>query len=165
MAEIAERYIRLQAEQRLLERVMERYRERRQGPLLARAGALFSDLTLGAHKGLMVDSDEALLHARRADGQLVPLEGLSDGTRDQLYLALRLAALELYLDNAAPMPFIADDLFINYDDGRAIAGLKQLAALSGRTQVLFLTHHAHMVELAQEALGGPVTVIELAETD
>src|SRR5690606_9486729 len=54
MAEIAERYIRLQAEQRLLERVMERYRERRQGPLLARAGALFSDLTLGAHKGLMV---------------------------------------------------------------------------------------------------------------
>src|SRR5690606_33912030 len=108
MAESAERYIRRQAEQRLLERVMERFGERnarlraeqrrldrvmerdgarRQGPLLDRARALFSDLTLGAHKGLMVDSDEALLHARRADGQLVPLEGLSDGTRDQLYLA------------------------------------------------------------------------------
>lgn len=163
MADIAERYVRLHVEARLLERVMERYRDRRQGPLLERAGRLFSELTLGAHAGLLVDVDEAHLHARRADGSLVPLEGLSDGTRDQLYLALRLAALELYLDSAAPMPFIADDLFINYDDQRAVAGLRQLAAIAQRTQVIFLTHHAHMVELAREALQGQANVMELRD--
>lgn len=165
MTEVAERYVGVYAQYRLLERVMERYRERRQGPLLARAGELFSELTLGAHSGLSVDADADSLQARRADGGLVPLDGLSDGTRDQLYLALRLAALELYLDNAAPMPFIADDLFVNYDDRRALAGLARLGDISRRTQVVFLTHHAHMAELAQQALRGKLHVIELPQSD
>lgn len=163
MADITERYVEIHAQYRLLERVMERYRDRKQGPLLARAGEFFRDLTLGAHAALVVDADEKLLHARRADGTLVPLEGLSDGTRDQLYLALRLAALELYLDNAAPLPFIADDLFINYDDRRAVAGLRRLGEVARRTQVIFLTHHSHMAELAQEALSGDMNLITLPQ--
>lgn len=165
MADVAERYVSVHAQSRLLEWVMERYRDRRQGPLLSRAGQLFSDLTLGAHGGLVVDPEEKLLHARRADGSLVPLDGLSDGTRDQLYLALRLAALELYLDSAPPMPFIADDLFVNYDDRRAVASLRRLGEVAQRTQVIFLTHHAHMVELAQEALSGKLHLIELPQPD
>lgn len=161
MGEVAERYAQVYAQYRLLEHITERYRERSQGPLLARAGQLFSALTLGAHEGLEVDGDAATLWARRAGGRLAPLEGLSDGTRDQLYLALRLAALELYLDSAEAMPFIADDLFVNYDDGRALAGLRQLTEVSRRTQVIFLTHHAHMVELARAHLADRVNVIEL----
>ena len=161
MSEVAERYVRVYAQYRLLEHITERYRERSQGPLLARAGQLFGELTLGAYTGLEVDGDVAGLLARRADSRLVPLGGLSDGTRDQLYMALRLAALELYLDSARPMPFIADDLFINYDDRRSLAGLRQLVEISRRTQVVFLTHHAHVVDLAQEHLAGKVQVIEL----
>ena len=161
MAEIADRYVRLYTQHRLLERVIERYRERRQGPLLAKAGAIFRQLTLGSHIGLVVDDQAEALYARCADGRLVGLEGLSDGTRDQLYLSLRLAALELYLDTAAPMPFIADDLFVNYDDGRALAGLRKLADVAQHTQVIFLTHHAHMVELARQALDGRLNIIEL----
>ena len=162
MAEVAERYVHLYAQYRLLERVTERYREQRQGPLLARAGQLFANLTRGAHAGLVVDGVEAALYARRADGSLVGLNGLSDGTsRDQLYLSLRIAALELYLDHAPALPFIADDLFINYDDARAVAGLELLGKVAQRTQVIFLTHHAHMVELAQQALGDKVNLIEL----
>lgn len=161
MAEVAERYVRVYAQTRLLEHITERYRERSQGPLLARAGQLFAGLTLGAHEGLVVDGEAAALWARRADGRLVPLEGLSDGTRDQLYLALRLAALELYLDSAQAMPFIADDLFVNYDDGRALAGLRQLAEVSRHTQVIFLTHHEHMAELARANLADQTHIIEL----
>lgn len=162
MADVAERYVRVYAQYRLLEHVTERYRERSQGPLLQRAGQLFAALTLGAHEGLVVDGEVAALWARRADGRRVPLDGLSDGTRDQLYLALRLAALELYMDSAEPMPFIADDLFVNYDDDRALAGLRQLAQVSRRTQVIFLTHHAHMVELARDCLAERVHVMELS---
>src|SRR5690606_33502519 len=103
MAEIGDRYVRLYAQYRLLERVIERYRERRQGPLLARAGGIFKHLTRGSHIGLVVDDQAEALYARCADGRLVGLDGLSDGTRDQLYLSLRLAALELYLDTAPPM--------------------------------------------------------------
>ncbi len=161
MGEIAERFVRVHAQSRLLEHITEQYRERSQGPLLARAGKLFERLTLGAYADLVIDDAGASLQARRADGRLVALDGLSDGTRDQLYLALRLAALELYLDNARPMPFIADDLFINYDDARTLAGLRELSDISRRTQVVFLTHHAHMVELARDHLAERIQIVEL----
>lgn len=161
MAEVAEQFVRVHAQACLLEHIAEQYRERSQGPLLARAGELFGRLTLGGWSGLVVDGEAATLLARRADGRLVPLEGLSDGTRDQLYLSLRLAALSLYLDSARPMPFIADDLFINYDDARTLAGLRELCEVSRRTQVIFLTHHAHMVELARDHLAGQIQVVEL----
>jgi uncharacterized protein YhaN len=68
---------------------------------------------------------------------------MSTGTADQLYLALRIAAIENYLDHAEPMPFIADDLFINFDDKRAAASFQVLGELAKKTQVLFFTHHEH----------------------
>ena len=89
------------------------------------------------------------------------IEGLSDGTRDQLYLALRLAALETHLDKAHPLPFIADDLFINYSDGRSRAGRAALGELSRKTQVIFLTHHEHLIPVVQEVLGTDANVVRL----
>ena len=86
---------------------------------------------------------------------------MSDGTRDQLYLALRLAALELHLDQGHALPFIADDLFINYDDRRAKAGLQALATLSEKTQVIFLSHHDHLVPAVREVFGPDVNVLGL----
>ena len=77
---------------------------------------------------------------------------MSDGTRDQLYLALRLAGLERHLETAEPLPLVVDDLLINFDDGRASAALRLLAELSDKTQVLFFTHHARLVELAQQSV-------------
>ncbi|WP_297910181.1 hypothetical protein, partial [Thiomonas sp.] len=62
---------------------------------------------------------------------------------------------------AHALPFVADDLFINFDDRRTRAGLAALAALSQRTQVLFLTHHDHLVDLAREVYGDAVNVVRL----
>ena len=44
------------------------------------------------------------------------MEGMSNGTRDQLYLALRLASLEKYMESSEPMPFIVDDILVDFDD-------------------------------------------------
>jgi uncharacterized protein YhaN len=101
------------------------------------------------------------LEGQRSDGKLVGISGLSDGTRDQLYLALRLAALELHLAQATPLPFIADDLFINYDDARSQAGLEALAGLSEQTQVIFLSHHDHLVPTVRAVFGEAVNVVML----
>jgi uncharacterized protein YhaN len=73
---------------------------------------------------------------------------MSEGARDQLYLALRLATLERYLDHAEPLPFIVDDILVNFDDERSAATLKVLAELSRKTQVILFTHHAHLRDLA-----------------
>jgi uncharacterized protein YhaN len=83
----------------------------------------------------------------------VPVEGMSEGTVDQLFLALRLAAVEEAVDAGSRLPFLADDLFINYDDDRSAAGLQVLAELSRKTQILFFTHHRRLLELAEKALG------------
>ncbi len=161
MAEAAERYIKLTTAERLLRWAMERYRAEKQGPLLQRAGAIFAALTLGNFSKLVVEFESNTLEGMRAEGKLVGVSGMSDGARDQLYLALRLAALELHLAQSKPLPFIADDLFINYDDHRALAGFKALYDLAGRTQVIYLTHHAHLVPLVREAFGDGVNVVWL----
>jgi len=59
------------------------------------------------------------------------------------------------------MPFIADDLFINYDDPRSKAGPEALARLSEQTQVIFLSHHDHLVPAVRAVFGEAVNVIRL----
>ena len=89
------------------------------------------------------------------------MPGVSTGTADQLYLALRVASVTDYLDRASPLPFVADDLFINFDDERAAAGFRVLGHLGTATQVLFFTHHEHLVEIARATLGATVPVVSL----
>ena len=163
MANAVERYIKVYTAAKLLRWSIERFRESKQGPMLARASDVFEGLTQGAFKRLVVDyeSEPLKLSGQRASTELVDIEGMSEGTRDQLYLALRLAALELHLAQTVPLPFIADDLFINYDDGRAQAGLAALAQLSELTQVIFLSHHAHLVPVAQAVFGDRLNVVYL----
>ena len=82
---------------------------------------------------------------------------------DQLYLALRLASVDEYLTRNHPLPFVADDLFVNFDDTRAAAGFRVLAELGHKTQVLFFTHHRHLIDIACSTLGHAVNVIALGE--
>lgn len=166
MRECAERYIRVQASASLLRWATDQYRKDKQGPMLKRAGKLFNTLTLNSFEKLEVDfgdKDKMILVGIRPNSEKVQISGLSSGTEDQLFLALRLAAVEDYLKTAEAIPFVADDLFINFDTDRAKAGLKVLHQLSELTQVLFYTHHSHLVELAREQLGPDVNIVELTQ--
>ena len=159
ITEIAEQYVRLRSAIVLLQWAIDRYRREKQAPMLKRAGELFAILTCGSFQTLQLEFDEhdnVQLAGIRQDGRRVPVAGMSAGTADQLYLALRIAAIEDYLDHAEPMPFIADDLFINFDDKRAAAGFRVLGELAKKTQVLFFTHHEHLLEVARKALGVPI---------
>ncbi len=147
-----DRYVRVKLAGTLLRRRIERYRIENQAPLLRRAGELFTTLTLGSFKGLQTDfddRDEPVLAGVRAKGRPVRVEGMSDGTRDQLYLALRLATLEKYLTHGEPLPFVVDDILINFDDKRSAATLKVLAELSRSTQVILFTHHERLKDMAE----------------
>ena len=151
-----ERYARLRIASTVLARAVERYREKHQGPVLERTNTLFSRLTLGRFEGVRAEYDEQgtpVLAGVRPAGEIVPVTGMSDGTADQLYLALRLASLEAYLETGEPMPFVVDDILIKFDDDRARAALELLVELSRRTQVLFFTHHRHLVKLAEPLNG------------
>ena len=166
MQDAAERYVRVRASGMLLRWAVDRYRKKKQGPLLKRSGELFRVLTRNSFESLEVRFDERdSLHLAgvRPDGEVVAVPGLSSGTEDQLFLALRIAAVEDYLARAVALPFVADDLFINFDPERSAAGFEVLGQLAERTQVLFYTHHPHLVDVAQETLGADVHVIALAD--
>ena len=166
MQDVAGRYVQVRASGMLLRWAVDRYRKEKQGPLLKRAGELFRVLTRNSFERLEVmfdEQDTMHLTGVRPDGEVVAVPGLSTGTEDQLFLALRIAAVEDYLTRAVALPFVADDLFINFDPERSAAGFEVLGQLAEQTQVLFYTHHPHLVDVARATLGLDVDVVTLAD--
>ncbi|SDB12914.1 Uncharacterized protein YhaN [Desulfonatronum thiosulfatophilum] len=150
---LAERYTRVRLAALLLKQEIERYRRRHQGPILAIASRYFAALTLNSFPGLRSDIDDKgrpVLVGVCADGSVKTVAEMSFGTRDQLYLALRLATLEWRLESHEPMPFIADDILINFDDHRTMATLNALADLGRSNQVILFTHHGWVVDTVQK---------------
>jgi uncharacterized protein YhaN len=158
LAELSERvhrYVRVKLAAEILESEVERYRQLNQGPILTAANAYFQRLTLQRYTELRAGydaRDNEVLRCVRADGAEMDVEALSDGTRDQLYLALRLATLDHFAKGREPLPLVLDDVLIHFDDDRARAALEVLGSFAETTQILFFTHHARLVELAREVV-------------
>ena len=159
---LAIRYLRLRLARQILQRQIDRYRDENEGPVIKRAHELFPRLTHGSFAGLKTGFDEKgrpVLLGVRPSGEEVPVAGMSEGTRDQLFLALRLASLEQQMTDCEPVPLVLDDILISFDDQRALDTLGVLAKFCTRTQVLLFTHHAHVVELARQAV--PAALLQL----
>ncbi|MES1928848.1 hypothetical protein SADO_06327 [Salinisphaera dokdonensis CL-ES53] len=163
MREAAEAYARVGTASILLRWAAQRYRLEKLQPLITRAGEIFSTLTLGSFDKLVpvFEDEEMHIAGRRSDGEAVRVQAMSEGTQDQMFLALRLASLEEYLERGTVLPFVADDLFVNFDDERALAGLRVLVELSKKTQVLFFTHHQHLCDLARQVTESDRCVIHV----
>lgn len=141
----------------VLSKAIERYRDKHKSDLFESASRLFCRLTCGRFVRLDIDQDDddcQYLVGVRPDGETpdrVRLDGMSDGTCDQLYLALRLAHLEKHVADHGPFPIIVDDILLSFDDSRARAALQCLADLGSKTQVLFFTHHRHLRAMASQS--------------
>ncbi len=159
---VASRWLLRASAARLAARAIERHRAAAQDPLIARASNLFAIATDGGFAGLCVDydeEDEPALKGLRADGAKVPVSGLSEGARDQLFLALRLALLELR--GGEPLPFIGDDLLASFDEARTARALGLLAEFGATRQAILFTHHRHVAEIARSLSGVRADVIAL----
>lgn len=150
--ELLERYLRVRLARTILEREIARYRERHQGPVLSRASELFQRLTLERYRGLRVGREERTLGCVRADGDEVSVPQLSEGTQYQLYLALRLATLEHYIEDGASIPLVFDDALIHFDDERAAAAFGVLGEIADRVQILYFTHLSRDLRLSAAAV-------------
>ena len=86
-----QQYLRLRLASAVLREGIDRYRKKNEGPVLGRASELFRRLTLGSFAALRIDFDdrgEQVLAGVRPDGKTVLPTAMSEGTCDQLYLAL-----------------------------------------------------------------------------
>ncbi|NHZ78213.1 AAA family ATPase [Massilia sp. CCM 8695] len=138
----------------LLDEALKRFRERAQGPMLLAASRYFQQMTDGQFVRLVSDDagPKPVLLAQRGTGGQVRVEGLSEGTRDQLYLALRLAALEIRRDAGYDLPVVLDDVLMTSDDGRAALALRAIADFARDHQVIVFTHHAHLLSVAERSV-------------
>ncbi len=128
-----------------------RQMQSRFAPLVSHeAGKLLKDLTGGRYTGIYFDR-EMRFSVQPADS-LEPraLEYLSEGTKNQVYLAVRLAICRLALGEEDPCPLILDDVLLTFDDTRAKRAMRLLLELARERQILMFTCSGREEKLLRE---------------
>lgn len=148
ITQVTKQWRTLAATLRLLEDIRESYEVERQPETLSEASLYLEKLTAGRYTRIWTPLGKNVLRIDDADGQAMPLEVLSRGTREAVFLSLRLALVAAYGRRGVNMPMILDDVLVNLDYVRAEAAVDVLCdfAREGR-QLLFFTCHQHIKEL------------------
>ena len=146
--EAVDRWQTLAVTHRLLESIRRTYEAEHQPETLREATVYFNQLTGGHYVRVWTPLDDDVLRVDDNEGQTLPVEALSRGTREQLFLSLRLALVSAFGRRGANLPLVLDDVLVNFDVHRVEATakvLKQFAA--GGFQVLLFTCHEHIAQI------------------
>ena len=143
---------------------LRRYRDQSKSTLMRRAKDAFVTVTCGNFTDLRTQPDakgfDKLVGINRA-GRSLSTHSMSTGTRFQLYLSLRVAAYHEYCIHKEPLPFVADDIMETFDDHRSAAAFQLLRDMAKRGQVIYLTHHQHLLGIAKQVIGPSVQIHQL----
>ena len=156
-------YLRTQLGIEAADRALSAYRDEHRSSMMKRASEAFRTISRGAYSRLdtqLTDKGEMLLGIG-AGGAKIASE-MSKGARFQLYLALRVAGYFEFVDQHGPVPFVADDILETFDDFRAEEAFRLFTEMAGVGQVIYLSHHRHLCEIAR-AVCLNVTIHELPE--
>jgi len=148
---LARKWVSLKTASILLEEAIRVYETEKQPAVLAKGSRIFSTITGNAFRNIMFPLGKETVRAERSDGTVVGEELLSRGTLEQLYLALRLAHLDVY-HRQEPLPVLMDDILVNFDLDRGRRTAECLAKFSEEigAQVLFFTCHPGTAALFPE---------------
>ncbi len=102
------------------------------------ASELIGGITGGIYSSMSIDQNLNIY--MNTPSRLVPIEQVSSGTMDQIYLAVRLAAAKLVQNGRDSMPLIFDDSFVLYDDERLKTALKWLVNAYDNQIIVFTCH-------------------------
>ncbi len=152
MERACSRWRMLTAMENTLETVRDTYESDRQPETLSEASQYLGALTEGKYMRIWTPLSENTLRVDDERGVALPLDVLSRGTREAVFLSLRLALVTAYARRGIILPVVLDDVLVNLDAARARAAVRVLRdfANSGY-QVLFFTCHEHMVTFFQDA--------------
>jgi uncharacterized protein YhaN len=109
-------------------------------PLQEKISVMFADLTADHARKVYLDEELRVRGAGRSEAELLPFELLSQGAREQLLLALRIAVADAVADRE-PQLLILDDVLVNTDPVRQQRVLDLLQSAAQRLQILVLTCH------------------------
>ncbi len=130
---------------RLLEKTKEQYRETKLPQVIEESERIFAMLTGGRYVRIHVPGGKDTFIAERFDGfRFLPNE-LSQATKEQMYLAIRLALAKVY-PVSVKFPLLIDDGFVNFDRERTDTVMNLLEKEAGHRQVFLFTCHPHLLE-------------------
>ncbi|PDS99518.1 hypothetical protein CO659_01635 [Rhizobium sp. S9] len=160
--ELAVRHLTLRAGTLAAEQALHIYREKHRSSMMNRASEAFRLITGGNYSGLTTqpDRDKEILIGVSRDGGSKLADAMSTGTQFQLYLALRLAGYEEFAAFRRPVPFVADDIMESFDNPRSEEVFRLLGEMAKVGQVIYLTHHWHLCEIARDVVPN-VTIHQL----
>ena len=155
IAEQQRRLLLLRRTHALLETTRAEVARHHQPAALQEASHWLKQLTEGRYTRITTAVDEPRLDVHDSAGTVWNPERLSRGTREQVFLALRLALVRSLHEHGIVLPVVMDDALVNFDDTRARAAARTLVAFmadqAGDRQMLVLTCHAHVAALFEEA--------------
>jgi hypothetical protein len=148
LIDAARRWIVLAVTGQVLHEVRTLYERERQPETLRQASVHLEQLTTGHYTRVWTPLDEDVLLVDDDAGRPLPVELLSRGTREQVFLSLRLALVATYARRGVRLPLVLDDVLVNFDAGRARAAAAVLRDFaSAGHQVLLFTCHEHIMKL------------------
>jgi uncharacterized protein YhaN len=149
--DLANSYLMLKSGALIAGEALRAYRDKHRSSMMRRASEAFRLITRGDYVGLAAQPDkdrETLIGLTRQGGSKLASE-MSKGTQFQLYLALRLAGYEEFAASRPSVPFIADDIMETFDEPRSEEVLRLFGEMAKIGQVIYLTHHRHLCDLAR----------------
>ncbi len=160
---LVRRYLMLEAQIELINAGIRLYKQKAQDPVLGISSKIFSGLTGGRFIRIRAGyEDPQNIEIVRKDNEVLYIDALSEGTKDQLFMAIRLGSMLYQLNNLQErLPLIMDDVLVRFDDERSFAALKELGEISKKTQVILFTHHKRIAEMATEMENQDVFVLNL----
>ncbi len=133
---------------RTLDVIRDAYQQHRQPETLQEASIYLDRLTQGRYRRVWTPLGDRSLRVDDAEGHALPVESLSRGTREQLFLSLRLALASSYARRGSPLPLVLDDVLVNFDADRAKAAAAVLRDFAAEGhQLLVFTCHEHIHKL------------------
>ena len=135
----------------LLDDVCATFEKERQPETLREASLFLDQLTNGKYVRVWTPLGTNQLNVDDAKGRAIQVNRLSRGTREAVFIALRLSLAATYARRGVVLPLVLDDVLVNFDRERAQHAAKTLFAFSQQGhQVLMFTCHQHVVEMFQE---------------
>ena len=157
----AEQALRLRLGLLTAERALKHYRDEHRNSMLRHTERNFVAITGGTYSELSAESSdgaEVMTAYRPSDSLSCQVEDLSKGTRFQLYFSLRMAAYMNFCEKIGSLPFVADDIMESFDDERAKEAFALMAEISAGGQMIYFTHHQHVLGIAESACGESVRI-------
>jgi uncharacterized protein YhaN len=143
----------------MLEMIRESYESKRQPETLKEASTYLQRLTEGKYSRIWTRLIGEELLVDNSDEETIPVDKLSRGTREAVYLSLRLALVGAYARRGALIPMVLDDVLVNFDGRRAHSAAELLCEFSRNGyQILMFTCHEHMQDLFH-SLGADVKTL------